>query len=93
MVGAKSARYGMKVSYDRLWKLLIDKKMKRTDLITQAQISSNVVAKMGKEEPISMESIGKICALFHCSVDDILEIMSDEEADNTEDGEVTDDDV
>ena len=93
MVGAKSARYGMKVSYDRLWKLLIDKKMKRTDLITQAQISSNVVAKMGKEEPISMESIGKICALFHCSVDDILEIMSDEEADNTEDGAVTDDDV
>lgn len=65
MVGSKSARYGMKISYDRLWKLLIDKKMKRTDLITQAQISSNVVAKMGKEEPISMESIGKICALFH----------------------------
>lgn len=93
MVGAKSARYGMKVSYDRLWKLLIDKKMKRTDLITQAQISSNVVAKMGKEEPISMESIGKICALFHCSVDDILEIMSDEDTENTEDGEVTDDDV
>ncbi len=83
----------MKVSYDRLWKLLIDKKMKRTDLITQAQISSNVVAKMGKEEPISLESIGKICALFHCSVDDILEIMSDEDTENTEDGEVTDDDV
>ena len=83
----------MKVSYDRLWKLLIDKKMKKTDLITQAQISSNVVAKMGKEEPISMESIGKICALFHCSVDDILEIMSDENTENTEDGEVTDDDV
>ena len=65
----------MKVSYDRLWKLLIDKKMKKTDLITKAQISSNVVAKMGKEEPLSMESIGKICALFHCSVDDILEII------------------
>lgn len=72
-------RYGMRVSYDRLWKLLIDKKMKRTDLITQAQISSNVVAKMGKEEPLSMESIGKICALFHCSVDDILEIIPDDE--------------
>ena len=83
----------MKVSYDRLWKLLIDKKMKRTDLITQAQISSNVVAKMGKEEPISLESIGKICALFHCSLDDILEIMSDENTENIEDGEVTDDDV
>ncbi len=69
----------MKVSYDRLWKLLIDKKMKKTDLITQAQISSNVLAKMGKEEPLSMESIGKICGLFHCSVDDILEIIPDDE--------------
>ena len=68
----------MKVSYDRLWKLLIDKKMKKTDLITKAHISSNVVAKMGKEEPLSMESIGKICALFHCSVDDILEIIPDD---------------
>ena len=73
----------MKVSYDRLWKLLIDKKMKRTDLITEAQISSNVVAKMGKEESISMESIGKICALFQCSVDDILEILL--ESDNSGD--------
>ena len=69
----------MKVSYDRLWKLLVDKKMKKTDLIAKANISSNVVAKMGKEEPLSMESIGKICALFHCSVDDILEIIQDEE--------------
>ena len=84
----------MKVSYDRLWKLLIDKKMKRTDLITQAQISSNVVAKMGKEESISMESIGKICALFHCSVDDILEILPDEETgdEESDDGEVSEDD-
>ena len=72
----------MKVSYDRLWKLLIDKKMKRTDLITQA--------KMGKEEPLSMESIGKICALFHCSVDDILEIIPDEEP---EIGEKKSDDI
>lgn len=57
---------------------MIDKKMKKTDLITKAQISSNVVAKMGKEEPLSMESIGKICALFHCSVDDILEIIPED---------------
>lgn len=85
----------MKVSYDRLWKLLIDKKMKKTDLITQAQISSNVVAKMGKEEPLSLESIGKICALFHCSVDDILEIIPDEETDTgaPDDGEAMDDDI
>ncbi len=64
----------MKVNYDKLWKKLIDEKMNRKELISRAQISSNVVAKMGKEEPVSMESIGKICALFKCSVDEILTI-------------------
>lgn len=66
----------MKVCYDKLWKLLIDKKMKKTDLIREAKISSNVLAKMGKEESVSLESIGKICSLFGCNVDDILELQS-----------------
>lgn len=68
----------MKVCYDKLWKLLIDKKMKKTDLIREAKISSNVLAKMGKEESVSLESIGKICYLFGCNVDDILEFQSPE---------------
>lgn len=68
----------MKVCYDKLWKLLIDKKMKKTDLIREAKISSNVLAKMGKEESVSLESIGKICSLFGCNVDDILEFQSPE---------------
>ena len=63
----------MIVCYDKLWKLLIDKKMKRTDLIKQAKVSANVLARMGKEEPVSMESIGKICRLLECTVDDVLE--------------------
>ena len=69
----------MKVCYDKLWKLLIDKKMKKTDLIREAKISSNVLAKMGKEESVSLESIGKICSLFGCNVDDILEFQSTEQ--------------
>ena len=69
----------MRVCYDKLWKLLIDKKMKKTDLIREAKISSNVLAKMGKEEAVSLESIGKICSLFGCSVDDILEFESSEQ--------------
>ena len=44
----------MKVCYDKLWKLLIDKKMKYTDLIREAKISSNVLAKMGKEESVPL---------------------------------------
>lgn len=75
----------MKVCYDKLWKLLIDKKMKKTDLIREAKISSNVLAKMGKEESVSLESIGKICSLFGCSVDDILEFkLPEQAADNGE---------
>ena len=69
----------MKVCYDKLWKLLIDKKMKKTDFIREAKISSNVLAKMGKEESVSLESIGKICSLFGCNVDDILEFQSPEQ--------------
>ena len=76
----------MKVCYDKLWKLLIDKKMKKTDLMREAKISSNVLAKMGKEESVSLESIGKICSLLGCNVDDILEFQSPEQI-TTDSGE------
>ena len=70
----------MKVCYDKLWKLIIDKKMKRTDLIKKAKISSNVLAKMGKVETVSLESIGKICSLLGCNVDDVLEFETEIES-------------
>ena len=54
----------MPISYDKLWKLLIDKKMNRTDLKDASGISFNVLAKMGKNEFVSMESLMKICALL-----------------------------
>jgi len=62
----------MPVSYDKLWKLLIDKKMNRTDLKEAAGISFNVLAKMGKGEFISMESLYKICAVLNCDIGDIV---------------------
>lgn len=72
----------MKVNYDNLWKMLIDRKKKRTDLIKEAKISSNVLARMGKEEPVSLESIGKICQLLGCTVDDIITFYPEEELNN-----------
>jgi putative transcriptional regulator len=73
----------MIVNYDKLWKILIDKKMKRTDLIKQGKISSNVLARMGREEPVSLESIGKVCLIPDCSIDDILEFRyTDDEKKN-----------
>jgi DNA (cytosine-5)-methyltransferase 1 len=67
-------RCPMRVSYDRLWKKLIDEKMNKRDLMRSAKVSTNIIAKMGKEEPIALESVAKICAVFKCSVDDILEL-------------------
>ena len=68
----------MQVSYDRLWKLLIDKKMKRSDLKDTAGISFNVLAKMGRDEFISMESLYKICFALDCDVCDVMEFVKNE---------------
>ncbi len=64
----------MSVSYNRLWKLLIDKNMKKTDLIKACHISSNILAKMGKNEYISLESLDKICKYLQCNIEDIIEM-------------------
>lgn len=63
----------MSVSYDKLWKLLIDKKINRTDLKDLAGISFNVLARMGKNEFVSMESIYKICSALQCHIEDVME--------------------
>ena len=58
----------MSVSYDKLWKLLIDKKMNRTELKDAAGISFNVLAKLGRNEFVSMESLCKICRILSCNI-------------------------
>ena len=65
----------MPVSYDKLWKMLIDKKMNRTELKDVAGISFNVLAKMGRGEFVSMESLYKICVAMNCDIDDIMEFV------------------
>ena len=64
----------MGVNYRKLWKILIDKNMKKTDLINKCGISSNVVARMGKNKYVSLESIKKICETFECNIEDVVEI-------------------
>lgn len=59
------------VDYRKLWKLLIDKEMKKTQLIEAAGISTNVLAKLNKGEFISMDSLQKICVALECDVGDI----------------------
>ena len=64
----------MAISYNRLWKLLIDKKMKRTDLISGAGISTSALSKMGKDESVSLENIEKICKYLECNIEQVVEI-------------------
>ena len=70
----------MEVNYRKLWKLLIDKDMTKTEMKKQAGISANVVAKMGRNETISMGSLAKIAAVMGCGLDDIVEIQNQNEA-------------
>ena len=72
----------MAISYDRLWKLLIDRKMNRTDLKEASGISFNVLARLGKNEPVSFETIEKICFSLNCNIEDVLEIHRDDSAKN-----------
>lgn len=67
----------MKYNYNRLWKMLIDKGMTKTEMRKQAGISTNILAKMGKDEPVSMDSLAKICVALDCTLDDIVEISGD----------------
>lgn len=68
----------MAISYIKLWKKLLDKHMKKTDLISKAGISTNVLAKMGKDEYIAMESLEKICKALDCNIGDIVDYIDEE---------------
>ena len=67
----------MAVCYNNLWKLLIDKNMNRTELKEAAGISFNVMARMGKNETVSFESIEKICAVLNCNIGDVVEFVQE----------------
>ena len=64
----------MAVSYNRLWKLLIDKGIIKTEMRKAAGISTSVLAKMGKNESVSMDTLARIAAVMECALDDILEV-------------------
>ena len=68
----------MAVSYKRLWKLLIDKDMKKKDLCTKAGISSASVTKMGKNGHVTTDILLKICIALDCQIEDIMEFVPDD---------------
>lgn len=65
----------MEFSYNKLWKMLIDKNMMKKDLMAKTGITSSTIAKMGKNRAVSMEILGKICLALSCDIGDIVEII------------------
>ena len=69
----------MEICYNRLFKLLIDKKMKKTDLAREAGLTPDTLAKLSKHETVSMETIIKICECLQCRIEDVMELIPDED--------------
>ena len=69
----------MKISYDKLWKLMIDKKINKTQLSKEAKITTNAMSKLGKNETVQVEVLAKICKVLKCNIDDIIEFKCEGE--------------
>ena len=69
----------MAVSYKKLWKLLIDRDLKKKDLMQMAGISNYTLARLNKGDNISTETVAKICKALNCGFDDIMEIIEKDE--------------
>ena len=67
----------MAASYKKLWKLLIDKEMKKEDLRVKAGITTTAMAKLGRNETVHMDILLKICQALDCGIEDILEIVKE----------------
>ena len=64
----------MQVNYDKLWKLMIDKKINKTQLLEKAGITTNAMAKLGRNESVQVEILAKICDVLDCNIEDIMEL-------------------
>ena len=71
----------MAVSYKKLWKLLIDKDLKKKDLELLAGVSHYTLNKLNKGENVTTDILGKICKALNCNIDDIMEFVEDEKND------------
>ena len=74
----------MTLSHNKLWKLLIDKGMTKTEMRLKADISTTTLAKLGKNETVSMEVLLKICKVLECNVGDIMDVINEEKQDGNE---------
>lgn len=64
----------MNINYDKLWKLMIDKKINKTQLCEKSGIITNAMVKLGKNETVQVETLIKICKVLECSINDIMDV-------------------
>jgi len=67
----------MKVSYNKLWKLLVDKKMSKADLRKTAEIAPNTLTKMRKDEPVSIDVLLRICDKLDCNIGEMMDVIKE----------------
>ena len=71
----------MRISYNKLWKILIDREMKKKDLICLTGMSSSSMAKLSKNEIVSLEVLIKICGVLNCNIGDIMDVINEVKVD------------
>ena len=69
----------MKVNYNKLWKLLIDKKMTQAELRKAADIAPNTMTKLRRDEPVNLAILGRACAVLGCDIGDVMEFVLEDE--------------
>lgn len=67
----------MRFSYNKLWKLLIDKNMIKKDLMEQANLTANTISAMGKGKSVTLDTLGRICKVLNCNIGDIVDVIFD----------------
>lgn len=72
----------MKISYNRLWKLLVDKKMSKADLRKIAEISPNTMTKLRRDQEVTLSILGRICKVLDANIGDIMEFLPEESQDD-----------
>ena len=69
----------MAISYNKLWKQLIDKNMTKTELRLKADIGTSTLAKLGKNEQVSLEVLLRICKVLNCDISEIMELIKEDD--------------
>lgn len=68
----------MRISYEKLWKLMKQNEMRKKDLAMAAELSQYAMTKLGKNEMVSMDVILRLCKVFHCDIGDLMEVIEEE---------------